>query len=216
MTVKRNYVGIALDKSGSMGMIKPYIINAFNGKVSAICRSGNGLETKLVKTEFNGAVDVKFWNDDISKLPPLDDSSYRPGGGTALWDGIGKTIESLESLPNASDEDTSFLVVVVSDGGENQSRHWTLQRIRDKMRELNKTDRWTFIYVGANQDLQKLSEVLDIPPGNMLGFETNRHSINTMDGMTQAGIVNYRQNLTKGIRSSATMYSTDGTITHTG
>ena len=57
----------------------------------------------------------------------MDWKAYRPGGGTPLYDAIGKGISKV----NAQIEDGDHvLVTIITDGEENSSEEWTLKMVR--------------------------------------------------------------------------------------
>ena len=77
----------------------------------------------------------------------LDWKAYCPGGGTPLYDAIGKGI----SKTNAQiEEGDHVLVTIITDGEENSSEEWTLKMIRTMIEKLKKQN-WTFTLIGTQQ-----------------------------------------------------------------
>jgi hypothetical protein len=64
-------------------------------------------------------------------------------------------------------------VCVLSDGLENASRFYSYAAVADRIRRLTATGRWTFTYLGSNQDLSVVSRDLGIAPGNMASYQAS-------------------------------------------
>ena len=84
----------------------------------------------------------------------LEWKAYRPGGGTPLYDAIGKGI----SKTNAQIEDGDHvLVTIITDGEENSSEEWSLKMIRTMIEKLKKQN-WTFTLIGTdNLDVETMA-----------------------------------------------------------
>jgi hypothetical protein len=117
---------------------------------------------------FSEGVRVNFMDQPHESLQKITHGDYRPGGGTALYDAIGYMIDHFSALPEASDPNCSFLLVIVTDGEENSSRHWNYARVRESIQSLEKTGRWTFTYLGAAEGLQDVGASLGIQVGNTM------------------------------------------------
>jgi hypothetical protein len=180
--VFRNHVAIVLDESGSMGAVRREIMDAFNEQVQTIRESAMDQPTTVSLVKFNTSVpDPVYWARSVDAMHPLREEDYSPNGLTAMLDAVGLTVERLRALPDAEDENTSFLVLILSDGRENNSRRFSYGDIAERIAELERTDRWTFAYMGANQDLAAVSDDLSIPRSNMLAFDASP------DGVAAAG-----------------------------
>ena len=105
----------------------------------------------------------------------LDWKAYSPGGGTPLYDAIGKGI----SKTNAQIEDGDHvLVTIITDGEENSSEEWTLKMIRTMIEKLKKQN-WTFTLIGTdNLDVEGMAGNLSID--NHLAFTEDAESTKRM------------------------------------
>ena len=85
----------------------------------------------------------------------LDWKAYCPGGGTPLYDAIGKGIAKV----NAQVEDGDHvLVTIITDGEENSSEEWTLKMVRTMIEKLKKQN-WTFTLIGTdNLDVETMAQ----------------------------------------------------------
>lgn len=210
--VLKNRIAIVLDRSGSMGPIRAEAVAMFNEQIKAIKETTAGMDTKVSFATFSTVADKPLiFNESADKLVPLTESSYTPDGWTAMFDGVGSMIDALSKLPEASDEDCSFLVVVISDGAENYSREYNAVSIADKIKTLQGTKRWTFSYLGANQDLSVVSQTLGIPLGNTYRFTASVPGAYAASTVNSASTRSYMGARGQGMTSSANFYSTPPT-----
>jgi von Willebrand factor type A domain len=139
-------VAIVMDKSGSMDSIRESTISGFNEYIDTLKSKGGDYDVTL--TYFDTSIEQAFVKVPISKVRKLTASSYRPGGMTALYDGVGQTIDSLKEKVS---KDTPVLLVIITDGGENSSKEYNQRRVADLIKSREK-EGWTFVFIGANQD----------------------------------------------------------------
>jgi hypothetical protein len=71
------------------------------------------------------------------------------------------------------DEDTRYLVLVISDGQENDSKTHTYESVAELIQKRRATGRWTFSYMGANQDLGVIAERMSIPRSNIAAYSAD-------------------------------------------
>lgn len=169
----KTYVAMILDQSGSMASIKAETISHFNEQLEEIVKNSADMDTRISLVVFNNKVEVKLANVSTATIKPLTNKTYNPNGTTAMYDAIGSTIEMLEKLKDINKKNVAVLFVVVSDGEENSSKKYNQEHIANKIKKLQKTKRWTFTYLGANQDLSEVSKKLNIPTGNTMAFVAN-------------------------------------------
>jgi hypothetical protein len=130
--------------------------------------AGNVFETKLSS---------------VTALTPL--SSYAAdGSSTPLYDSVGVLIEQFNDVPDVNDETTSFLIMVTTDGEDNSSRKYTGASLGRLIRQLQSTDRWTFVFRVPRGYKSRLMRDLGLPEGNVLEWDTN--SARGMEVATQA------------------------------
>jgi hypothetical protein len=97
---------------------------------------------------------------------------YVPDGTTALLDAIGLTTKLLQPhIGETTEYDTTCVVVILTDGHENASRHYILPVIRGLIKELEGTGKWTFSFIGATLDAVSVAEQMNINPKNSFSFE---------------------------------------------
>lgn len=86
---------------------------------------------------------------DVHDVEPFTEASYRPMGGTALYDAVGLAIEGMDGyLANNPGESVLPVIAVWTDGMNNASKRWSLHALNQAIEE--RRDRgWTFMFLGA-------------------------------------------------------------------
>jgi hypothetical protein len=147
-----------LDRSGSMDVCRDDTIGGYNTFVDAQKEQGGTMTLVL----FDHEIETVYENTPVAEVKPLDRDTFVPRGSTALLDAIGHVLKM--NLPN----DTT--VIVLTDGDENSSVKYTADHIKDLIEMREKTDGWSFVYLGANQDTITTAKNLGIRTS--VGFET--------------------------------------------
>ena len=86
---------------------------------------------------------------DLESVPPLDDNTYTPGGGTALYDAIAHSVRLAEKDKTSNEQ---VVCVIMTDGEENSSKETTKQQVKDIITSKEKTGEWSFLYIGENPE----------------------------------------------------------------
>jgi len=188
---KKTFVALVLDKSGSMDMCRLQAIEGFNSQMQVIKENAaKGGDTKISVIVFNGLVSIQQDAVPADKIEKLTHESYQPNGSTAMLDAVWDAIVSLEKHDDKG-EQTAFLVVTISDGEENASMRTDSKTLAEKIQQLEDTERWTFGYVGANQDLSKINQYLNIPVQNSLVYAATVDGYNCMNNVASASVGSY-------------------------
>ncbi len=142
-----------LDKSGSMESIRRETVEGFNDFVHRqLADSG---ETKISLILFDTKYKVAYAGVPLREVVDLTVSSYMPDGGTALLDALGTAIDRTgQRLAEIDPENRpgTVIVVVLTDGQENSSQEYTLEEVRNRVKNQTKNYAWQFLFLGANQD----------------------------------------------------------------
>lgn len=167
-----------LDRSGSMSGIEKETIGGFN---STIEKQRNEPGEAYVSTVlFDNQTEVLHDRVSIQNIPPLTAKEYFARGSTALLDAIGNAIHHIGNVHKyARDEDRpeKTIVIITTDGYENASRKYSLDRIRMMVERQKTKYGWEFLFLGANIDA--------IETARSFGID-ERHATNYMpdqDGM---------------------------------
>lgn len=161
-----------LDCSGSMYGLEEDTIGGFNSFVKKQSEIG---PTTITTILFDDKYEILHNNLDASNVV-LTKEEYQTRGATALLDAIGKTINDvntrLEKLPK-SEQPTQVIFVITTDGEENSSREFTYDKISEMIKNQQEKYNWEFIFMGANIDVAKESQRLNIPTGNAVRYEAS-------------------------------------------
>lgn len=155
-------VSFVVDKSGSMsedGKDKA-VIEGFDRTIS---------EQKAVPGEcwvslslFDTKVTVPYVGVPLKDVQSIALTGYRPGGGTAMLDAIGITVQRTEDwIEGRTQKPDKVLIVIMTDGEENSSRDFDGEQIR-KLVSKKTEEGWDFAYMGANQDAILAAEKMNI------------------------------------------------------
>lgn len=152
--MKENFVHVVfvVDESGSMFPSQSDVIGGFKKVID---------EQKAVKdgscaiSLFKFATNVKevFIGKDVNEVKYLDKNNYSPDGLTAMNDGIGYAIDKVgEWLRNMKEEERpeKNLVVIMTDGCENHSKDYTIDKVREMIKHQEEKYSWTFLYLGTD------------------------------------------------------------------
>ena len=205
-----NRVAIVLDESGSMDPMRKEAIDAFNDQIKTIKAGGEKQETTVSLVKFNTEVpEPVFWELPVENVRRITTRDYRPNGMTALLDAIGLTIDRLAALPDAEDSNTSFLVIIISDGEENNSKEFSHAAIAERIENLEKTERWTFVFLGANQDMLKVAQNFKITMMNVAEFQACPVGVRDASDRISKGISRHMTRKSMGMHASRDFFSDD-------
>jgi hypothetical protein len=149
-----NLIAVVLDESGSMTSCWDQTITGFNEFVQGQRNAENAGDAKLTLNKFDAPrIETVFADRPLAEVPALDKTNYRPNGGTNLLDCIGYTIEQVnESLATLKKKQRpGVIVLIMTDGEENQSRKFNNEQIKAMVAAAEKAD-WSFVFLGANID----------------------------------------------------------------
>lgn len=168
------HVAFVLDKSTSMGDgpgKKESTIEGFNTQVSVVRRGAEAAgKTLFTEVQYGSGVEVKRVGAPIESMQPLSPATYVPEGMTALYDGLGDTIAALLATEGIHNPTTATLVTLFTDGGENHSRRYGTEVLRQLVERLEATGRWTFALVGPKGSISTLADLLAIKQANVASY----------------------------------------------
>lgn len=160
-------VAIILDESSSMGNCKRETISGYNEYIERLNADGNEYLVTLSKFdafEPDPTCRVIYKETPVDKVPRLDALTYTPRGSTPLYDAVGITVVAMGDGP----EDK--LVIILTDGEENASKEWKAQAVKDLIKDREKTGKWTFVFLGANQDAWATGAAMGMHSGNTQSY----------------------------------------------
>lgn len=213
---KKQYIGISRDHSASMRGLTRVAARDYNNQILAIQEAvkEHSIDTIISTVKcgsgYGAGVVRETVNSNVMILNPIREDQYiADGSATPLWDSVGELIELLESVPDANDQNVSFLVMVVTDGGENSSKKWSGARLAEKIRQLNQTDRWTFTFRVPRGHKSYITKI-GIPDYNVLEWDTSSSaSMEQSSVATKAAVSQFYSARSTGSSSTKTFYAND-------
>jgi len=171
--MKKNYTEIAfvLDRSGSMSGCQEAAIAGFNQFLSEQ-QEAEGL-ARLTLVLFDDEYLVAVQSLPVQEVVPLNWETFVPRGSTALLDAVGKTIDDvgarIAALPE-EDRPAQVIVSILTDGEENASRDFTWRDLAQRIKHQTDVYKWTFLFLGANQDAIATAAQMNIGRHNAASF----------------------------------------------
>ena len=183
---KRVHNLIIVDESGSMEIIRKQAFVGMNETLQTIRKMQEQFPDQQqfvsLLTFDSGHTTWHYDHLTAAQTKDLDWKAYCPGGGTPLYDAIGKGISRTNAEIEAGDH---VLVTIITDGEENCSTEWTLKMIRNLIEKLKKQN-WTFTLIGTdNLDVEQMAHQFAIDEhmefqqdeaGTRAMFARERHS----------------------------------------
>lgn len=206
----KTYVGISRDHSSSMYSLIRAAVKDYNGTIEAIKNASNKQkqDTIVSVVSFNQTVTREHVNSSVNALTPLLESQYYTSGMTSLFDSVGVLIDEFLNKPDYDDPNVAFLIIAVTDGEDNTSSKYTASVLAKKIKQLQLTDKWTFIFrVPAGYDRKLVN--MGIPSGNIQVWEQTNEGLNRASQETAAAFTNYYSERAAGKRSTTSFYKTD-------
>jgi Mg-chelatase subunit ChlD len=167
----KSELAFILDRSGSMESIRQAAIDGFNTFLRDQQAAPGHNRFSLVF--FNSRIETRLDSIPVAEAVPLDLDAYVPGGGTALLDAIGHTIDRLgqrfAALPEA-DRPDHVTLAILTDGEENSSSSYTWLDVSKRIQHQTETYSWEFLFLGAGQDAIATAAKMHIHPANASSF----------------------------------------------
>lgn len=156
--MKRVHNLIIVDESGSMSIIRKQAFTGMNETLQTVRQMQKKFpdQAQFVTLLTFDSCHTTWHYDDTPALKTRDLSwkAYNPGGGTPLYDAIGKGISKVNAQILDGDH---VLVTIITDGEENSSEEWTLKMVRTMIEKLKKQG-WTFTLIGTdNLDVESMA-----------------------------------------------------------
>ena len=175
--MKNNHTEIAfiLDRSGSMNACQDAAISGFNTFLHDQ-QQVEGL-ARLTLVLFDDEYLVPVSSLPVQEVTPLTLETYVPRNSTALLDAIGQTVDELgkrlSDLPEKH-RPSQVIVTILTDGLENASRRFTWSSISDRIKHQTEVYKWTFLFLGANQDAIATAAQMSIAAANASSYASDK------------------------------------------
>ena len=113
-------------------------------------------------------------------MKSITEKEYYVRGSTALLDAVGKTISQVKANQNSlkkNERAKKVMFVIITDGEENASKEYTAEKVKKMIEEQKKTEKWEFLFLGANIDAVSTAKRFGIDSSRAVRY--NSDSIGT-------------------------------------
>lgn len=192
----KTLITLVLDRSGSMAPRVNDVIGGVNRFIEEQKRVPSPAVVSFVR--FDTVYELFRPSVPLEEVSLLQPHEFQPRGGTALLDAVGRTLGEMD-LAWARHYPDRAIVVIVTDGEENSSKEFTLDRIRRMIRDREESGKWTFIYIGADLNTFAAATQLGIQHVNTARYVNTSMGTQTMYGAVSESVANLRT----GVASNA-------------
>jgi hypothetical protein len=152
-----------------MEKVSRQTISGFNEYVDTLRGDENAKRMRFSLTLFNShEIDPRLSKVKLRDVPVLDSETYKPRGLTPLYDAIGTAISEAE-VEMFGKKNWRALVVIQTDGEENNSKEYSREDIFD-MIKAKQEQGWDFVFLGADQDAWLAGAKLGLHKGSVLTY----------------------------------------------
>jgi len=195
-----NHVAIIIDESSSMSYIKTKTEKVIRNLINSTERNARTRNQDTRVSIYKFADSVQCYQFEV--LPSKTTFSFYPNGCTALYDAVSRCINDFRKFRNKKD---TFLLLVITDGEENNSRI-SISKLKQEMRDVLKTDRWTITFQvppGYKNNIVNLG----ISTDNVIEWREGK--IEEVEQYTTSGLDSYYDARSRGITSVKNFFATD-------
>lgn len=204
-TKKVVHVYAILDKSGSMASLTSDTIGGFN---SFIAKQRADQSTELLVTlvqfaspdyivngtRFKGDYEASVREQPIAEVRELTTKDYiANGGSTALNDAIGKTLTGINIKA-----DDAYVVLVITDGYENDSREFKVHQVRDLIKSFEAKDNFTFVFIGSDPSTWNSAESYGTSRANTMSYSPDSAGVAASYTTASRGLSAMRSSVSSG------------------
>ncbi len=175
----RTHITVILDRSGSMERIRGDTVGGLEAFFTEQKKEKTD-DTTVTFVQFDDQYEVSYENRPLADVPPVE---LKPRGSTALLDAIGRTIKKMgqdfAALPEDERPDM-VIVAIVTDGYENASREYQHSQVMELISHQRDVYKWTFVFLGANQDAIATGTSLGISASNAISYASNSRGVGSV------------------------------------
>lgn len=225
--VGTTHIVFVVDESGSMGAYSADVPRVLNEQFDVIAKEFTGQDARVSLAYFTSvgsnhyaatgpmrdANKVNRWIfRDVSAgdLRRYRDVNFRSTNGTPLRDAIGEAILELDTRPNIGAKDTAALVVILTDGEENESKQFDVFTLKNLIQNRQGTDRWTFaMLVPESASVAATTNATGVPEGNIKKWAQTKKGYEESNVQTQCALASYAAVRSTGKTSTKAFWAPD-------
>ena len=165
---------LILDRSGSMAGLESDTIGGFNAMLEKQKKvKGEALVSTVLFSDTSEVIHDRL---PVKDVAPMTDREYSVGGCTALLDALGDAIGHIGNIHKyARQEDIPehTLFVITTDGMENASRKYDVERVKEMIERQKSKYGWEFLFLGANIDAVKTASSFGISQDRAANYHSD-------------------------------------------
>lgn len=201
MKSDRSEIVVVLDRSGSMQEARKDHEGGLNSFVADQRGLAGEVTFTLIQFDTQNPCEVVYDGVPIADVGPCE---LVPRGGTPLLDAVGRAVAHVAKRIDArSPKPDQVLVMIITDGEENESREWTKAKVAALVKEREATHGWKFLFLGANVDAFAEAGSLGVAAWSTSSFVNNRRGVAAMYHATTANTLSARQAVQSGLTGQA-------------
>ena len=163
-----------LDRSGSMAGLESDTIGGFNSLIEKQKKLDGKAYVSTVL--FDNLTEVVHDRVEIQNIKPMTEEQYFVRGCTALIDAIGGAIHHIANIhkyARPEDVPSHTVFVIITDGAENASRHYTSDRVKAMIEKEKEQYGWEFMFIGANIDAVETAREYGIDESRAVNYNAD-------------------------------------------
>ena len=199
MKINTTELVFILDRSGSMSGLESDTIGGFNAMIEKQKKLDGKCYVSTVL--FDNTTEVLHDRVPLERVEPMKDSDYTVRGCTALLDAIGGAIHHIGNIhkyarPEDVPENTMF--VITTDGMENASNKYDINRIRQMIERQKEKYGWEFIFVAANIDAVETARGFGIAENRAVNYHADSKGTACVYNAVSDAVHNLRSSMPMG------------------
>jgi len=209
--VLKNNIIFIIDKSGSMSHLTGTVVEKYNNLIREFKENSlqHGHRTEISTYLFSTSSSHVISNENVNNTRDMTRNDFYASGGTALFDAVGQAIQNAKHSSDFNDPDASFLVLVLTDGEENSSRNFTQQSLRDLIKEVDFTNRWTITFQVPPGAKSRFLAQFPLYSDNVTEWEATEKGMEDVETKTSGGIKNFYSGRAIGLAASKSFFTPD-------
>ena len=163
-----------LDRSGSMSGLEADTIGGFNSMIAKQKKEpGEAFVSTVLFDSYSEVIHDRL---KLENVPALTEKEYQVCGCTALVDAIGGAIHHIANIHKyARPEDVPehTMLIITTDGMENASRHYSIEKVRSMIETEKEKYGWEFLFLGANIDAVETARHFGISEDRAVNYHSD-------------------------------------------
>lgn len=215
----KNRIVFVRDHSASMSRLRAAAVKDYNTLLETVqkgsAENNQHTQVSVVECGYEDTSSVRVVHSQIpvAELKPISNFGYTvSGNGTPLWDSVGLAITELER--SNVEPDVALLVFVTTDGAENASWTWTGHRLAKKIKELQETGQWSFVFRVPRGGSHSLT-AKGIPLDNIIEWEQTERGQEQASVLTREAFTSYFSERGSGKLGTSSFYANMSNVTAT-